>query len=91
MSIPVHTRPPGRDGLGVAIGVVILTGAAGLAGMAINARMTAIDWALTALIAIITVGGAIALLRFASRHAGEIGEARFDTRQPDDRDRPPSG
>ncbi|WP_268796350.1 MULTISPECIES: hypothetical protein [unclassified Sphingomonas] len=36
-------------------------------------------------IGLLTIGGAWALARFIRKHGVEVGEARFDTRNPDDR------
>jgi hypothetical protein len=44
----------------------------------------AADFVLPAIILAATVGATWLVLRFARRHVGEIGEARFDTRNPGD-------
>ncbi|HET8612626.1 MAG TPA: hypothetical protein VFL92_07660 [Sphingomonas sp.] len=85
MTKQVQTRPSGRSGIAAAVTMVVLTGLAGAAGMAANYRMEPIDWALLALIVVLTVGGAIALVRLIRRNPGAIGEARFDTTSPGDR------
>jgi hypothetical protein len=41
--------------------------------------------ALGAAVIVTTIAGAVALSRFIARHGDEIGEARFDTRNKDDR------
>jgi hypothetical protein len=72
-------RPRGNHAAAGGVGVVLLTGAAALAGMGANVEMRAIDWALAGFILLATVGGGWAMLRFVQRHGEEIGEARFDT------------
>jgi|GEM_PF-2167775 len=37
------------------------------------------------IVMLLTVGGLIALMRFVARHGDEIGEARFDTRNKDEK------
>ena len=46
---------------------------------------SAVNTILGVLVLVLTIGGAIALARFVSRHGDEIGEARFDTRNKDDK------
>lgn len=79
-------RPPARSATIGGIGVVLLTGIAALFGFGANYVMTPIDWALAGLVALLTLAGVIALARFIRAHPGEIGEARFDTTHPDERD-----
>jgi hypothetical protein len=66
------------------IGVVLLTGLAALFGIGANYRMEAIDWILGSFVALLTVGGGIAMIRFIRRNPGQIGEARFDTSHADE-------
>ncbi len=79
MNQPLRPRPPARTAAIGGVGVVLVTGLAALAGMGANTRMEPIDWVLTGLILLLTLGGGIAMIRFVRRHGGEIGEARFDT------------
>jgi hypothetical protein len=45
-----------------------------------------VNGVLGGLVILLTLGGAFLLSRFVARHGDEIGEARFDTRNPDDTD-----
>lgn len=73
------------------VGVVIVTGAAALAGFGANYVMTPIDWVLAGLVGLLTIAGAIGLVRLIRHHGGEIGEARFDTSHRSDDDRADEG
>lgn len=75
----LHSRPPGRFAALGGVGVVIATGAAAALGFGANVRMEPIDWALLALVLLLTLGGGAAMIRFVRLHGSEIGEARFDT------------
>lgn len=84
MSAPTPPPSPGSTAALGGIGVIILTGVAAAFGMGANVQMEAIDWALLALVLVLTIGGGLALARFTRRNPGKIGEARFDTSHADD-------
>ncbi len=92
MTDPVHSLPPSRSAALGGVGVIFVTGAfAILAAGAVlllarsyGFHMEAIDWVLLGLVAVLTIGGGIALARFIRANPNAIGEARFDTSHPDD-------
>ncbi len=92
MTEPVPSRPPSRSAALGGVGAIVVTGtfaiiAAGamlLMARGYGFRMEAVDWALLALVLVLTIGGGTALARFIRTHPGAIGEARFDTSHPDD-------
>ena len=86
MTDPLPTRPPAGNATIGGVGVVLVTGIAALFGFGANYVMTPIDWVLAGLVAVLTLAGVVALARFIRTHPGEIGEARFDTTNSDERD-----
>lgn len=66
------------------VGVVLATGAIAAYGLARDYRQSA-DLIAPGLVVLATIATAVAVARFARRHEGEIGEARFDTRNRDAR------
>jgi len=91
-----HSLPPSRDATLGGVGVIFVTGvfAIVMAGAVLvlarsyGFHMEAIDWLLLGLVLVLTIGGGAALIRFIRRNPGAIGEARFDTRNRDEPDRP---
>jgi hypothetical protein len=71
---------PARSGAGV----VLATGVAAALYLGRDFHQPD-DLIMPVLILLFSAGVAIAVVRFARRHAGEIGEARFDTRNRDAR------
>jgi uncharacterized protein (DUF983 family) len=77
---PAHRRATGNG-----VYVILITGVLAALGFFVaNRTMAAIDWALLALVAALTIGGSLALARYIRTHPNAIGEARFDTSHPDD-------
>lgn len=68
----------------VGIYVVLATGLLALGAGSLFDR-SAFDTAVGAFVLVLTIGGTIALARFVARHGDEIGEARFDTRNEDEK------
>jgi hypothetical protein len=64
--------------------VILITGFLALTQMGLHYD-SPVGIILVIAIGVLTVGGAWALARFIKRHGADIGEARFDTRNPDDR------
>lgn len=82
---PVRERPPPLPDITPArsgAGVVLATGAAAALYLGRDFHRPD-DLLLPASILLFSAVVAIAVVRFAHRHAGEIGEARFDTRNRD--------
>lgn len=74
----------GRDwAVGGGVAVILATGFAALGDGSLVGGGSRFNLVLAALIAVLTIGGAVALSRFIARHGDEIGEARFDTRNKD--------
>jgi TRAP-type C4-dicarboxylate transport system permease small subunit len=95
MSEP-RSLPPSRNAALGGFGVIFVTGAFAIVAagaILVLARsygfqMEAIDWVLLGLVMALTIGGGIALVLFIRRNPGAIGEARFDTTNRDEPDRP---
>jgi hypothetical protein len=66
------------------VGVVLVTGLFAI-GDGSFFDGSAINTILGILVLVLTIGGAFALARFVARHGDEIGEARFDTRNKEDK------
>ncbi len=84
---PVRQRPaPLRDisAASSGAGVVLATGVAAALYLGRDFHRPD-DLMIPAAILLFTAGIAVAVVRFARRHPGEIGEARFDTRNRDER------
>lgn len=74
-----------RWATGNGVSVVTISGFFAISGFFLaNRHMEAIDWILFALLAVLTIGGGIALSRLIRNNPGAIGEARFDTRNKDE-------
>jgi amino acid transporter len=92
MNEPLRTRPTSRTAALGGVGVIFVTGVfaivAAAAVLLLAARygfhMETIDWVLLGFVLVVTIGGGIAMARFVRANPGAIGEARFDTSQPDD-------
>lgn len=92
MTDPVRSLPPSRSAALGGVGVIFVTGAfailaAGavlLLAQSYGFHMEVIDWVLLGLVAVLTIGGGVALARFIRANPNAIGEARFDTSHPDD-------
>ena len=73
-------RQAARWATGNGVSVVTICGFFAISGFFLaNRHMEAIDWVLFALLAVLTIGGGIALARLIRNNPGAIGEARFDT------------
>lgn len=83
--------PDGKDKnrnwpLAGGVGVILVTGFAAFGDGSGFFDSTLLNAVLGVLVIIVTLGGALALSRFVARHGDEIGEARFDTRNKDERE-----
>jgi hypothetical protein len=77
----------GRPGVkAIGVSVLLVTGVAGLIDPTFMIGGSALAITMKIGLALLLFAAAIALTRFISRHADEIGEARFDTRNPEDRE-----
>ncbi len=68
------------------VGVILATGFAAFGDGSGFFNGTLVNTALGVLVIVGTLGGPFALSRFVARHGDDIGEARFDTRNKDERE-----
>ncbi len=66
------------------VGVILVTGLVAIGDGSGFLDGSPVNAVLGILVIVLTLGGAFALHRFIARHGDDIGEARFDTRNPDE-------
>lgn len=77
-------RTRAKRGVSGGVYVILITGLLALTQMGLH-HDGPVGILLVIAVGLLTAGGAWAVARFIKRHGAEIGEARFDTRDPDDR------